>query len=199
VVFRGRLRLGEQRWNAAVVYPASYDAGAQVAVNAPGLPLGRHISPDGTLCLDHPRLGRLEPMIGAEAAARAERLWHLWASDREALAREEADAPDPRANYFTYEQDSLVLSADADTAGHTAGFTHLTATSLWPLRARVSRLRASHPAPAEIPLVPATDWFGGTTEVIAAWTRVSAAPPVGAAELLPWLREHHMRLTQTQA
>lgn len=198
VVFRGRLRLGEQRWDAAVVYPASYDTGAQVGVIAPGLPLGRHISPDGTLCLDHPRLGRLEPMIGAEAVVRAERLWHLSANDRETLAREEADAPDPRANYFNYEQDSLVLSADADTVGHTAGFAHLNATSLWPLRAHVSRLRASHPAAAEIPLVPPTDWFGGTTEVIAAWTRVPEAPPTGPGELVPWLRENHDGLIRSQ-
>src|SRR6185437_5644546 len=102
------LRLGDARWEAAVVYPASYGAGAQAAVIARGLPLGRHITPDGVLCLDHPRLGRLEPMIGAEAVIRAERLWHLWENDRETLELEEAEAPDPRANYFAYDTDSLV-------------------------------------------------------------------------------------------
>jgi molybdopterin/thiamine biosynthesis adenylyltransferase len=191
VVFRGNLRLGGQRCEAAVVYPASYGAGAQVAVIAPGLPLGRHISPDGTLCLDHPRLGQLDPMTGAEAVARAQRLWHMWQNDREALAREEADAPDPRANYFNYEQDSLVLSADADLAGHTRGYAHLNATSLWPLRARLARLCASHPGPAEITLAPSSDWFGGTTEVIAAWSRVHEPPPAKSDELMAWLHQHH--------
>ena len=35
-------------------------------------------------------------MYGAETAARAQRLWELWETDRDQLYREEADAPNPR-------------------------------------------------------------------------------------------------------
>lgn len=198
VVFRGHLRLGEKRSQAAVVYPASYGAGGQAAVIAPGLPLGRHISPDGMLCLDHPTFGNLAPMIGAEAVARAERLWDLWENDREGLAREEADTPDPRANYYTYAEGSVVLAGDADIAGHTQGYVHLRATNLWPLRAHLTKLRTTHPTSVEIPLVPASDCFGGTVELVGAWKRVPEPPPQPTDELIAWLHHDHEAFIQTQ-
>jgi molybdopterin/thiamine biosynthesis adenylyltransferase len=198
VVFRGHLRLGEKRSEAMVVYPASYGAGGQAAVIAPGLPLGRHISPDGTLCLDHPTLGRLEPMIGAEAVARAEHLWDLWENDRDGLAREEADTPDARANYYTYAEGSVVLAGDADLAGHTQGYVHLNATGLGPLRAHVTKLRATHPAAATIPLAPSSDFFGGSIEVVGAWKRVPDHPPERPDRLVAWLHEYHEPFVQAQ-
>jgi hypothetical protein len=198
VVFRGHLRLGEKRSEAFVVYPASYGAGGQVAVIAPGLGLGRHISPDGTLCLDHPTFGRLAPMIGAEAVARAEHLWDLWENDRDGLALEEADTPDPRANYYAYAEGSVVLAGDADIAEHTKGYVHLGARQLWPLRAHVTKLRASHPTPIEIQVAPPTDCFGGLVELVGAWTRVSDPPPQRTDELIAWLHAHHEAFVQAQ-
>jgi ThiF family len=198
VAFRGELRLGEKRSEAVVVYPASYGAGGQPAVIAPGLPLGRRISPDGALCLDHPKLGRLAPMTGAEVVARAERLWHLRENDRDALAREEADTPDPRANYFTYAEGSVILAGEAEVAGHIQGYVHLRATGLWPLRAHVTKLRATHPAAVEIPLAPPSDCFGGSTELVGAWKRVCDPPPQRTGELMAWLHGHHEAFVQAQ-
>ena len=105
VVFRGDLRLGAQRVPAEVRYPPSYIDDEPVVVISQALPIGRHRSPDGVLCLDHPVFGEVRPMDGAVAVQRAERLWSLWENDREQLRREEADAPDPRANYYVHEPD----------------------------------------------------------------------------------------------
>jgi molybdopterin/thiamine biosynthesis adenylyltransferase len=198
VLFRGQLRLGDQRCDAAVLYPASYGAGGQAAVIAPELPLGRHISPDGTLCLDHPRLGRLEPMIGAEAVARAEHLWDLWENDRYGLAREEADTPDPRANYYSYAEDSVVISGGANVAGHTQGYVHLRANELSPLRAHVTEVRATVPSAVHIPMAPPSDWFAGNIEIVGAWRRVSDPPPQRTEALIAWLHAHHEAFVQTQ-
>ena len=60
-------------------------------------------------------------MCGAEAVLRAERLWELWENDREKLAEEEADAPDPAANYYQYQPDSGVVLIDVELGGAEKG------------------------------------------------------------------------------
>src|SRR5581483_5958254 len=85
VIFRGDLRLNERRVPAEVRYPPAYADDEPVVVYAPALPVGRHRSRDGLLCLDHPVLGETSGMAGAEAVQRAERLWWLWENDREQL------------------------------------------------------------------------------------------------------------------
>jgi hypothetical protein len=54
VVFRGDLRLDDRRVAVEVRYPPSYGEGEPVVVIAKPLPIGRHRTLDGVLCLDHP-------------------------------------------------------------------------------------------------------------------------------------------------
>jgi hypothetical protein len=198
VVFRGRLRLGERRVPASVVYPPSYAFGGHPAVVAPELPVDRHRTHEGTLCLDHPVFGESAPMCGAEAVTRAERLWHLWENDREQLEREEADAPDPKANYYDYGADSAVGFIDVDIAHGTGGYFTLNARSLAPLRAVMTGVRVTHPQPATIIPRIGLDALAGPLEVYGAWRRVDRAPPFTAAELRPWLDESHAALVRQQ-
>lgn len=191
VVFRGVLRLGERTTPASVHYPPAYAAGAHPVVVAPELRLGRHRAPDGTLCLDHPVLGETAPMYGAEAAARARRLWELWETDREQLHREEADAPDPRANYYAYAPDSAVTLIDVDVSGLESGFFRLAALQFAPLRAGVTEVRATTPTAAAMSPGPGIDSFAGPLEVNGAWRRVDSAPPFSLSELLAYVATHH--------
>jgi molybdopterin/thiamine biosynthesis adenylyltransferase len=191
VVFRGVLRFGEQTTPASVHYPPAYAAGAQPAVFAPQLRLGRHQGPDGSLCLDHPILGESTPMYGAEAAARAERLWELWETDRDQLYLEEADAPDPRANYYDYAPDTALTMIDVDITGCDAGFLDLGATQLVPLRAGVVRVRATAPSPASFSAGTPIESFAGPMELHGAWRRVPEAPPFTHRELRRWVSAHH--------
>lgn len=119
-VFRGELRFGERRCSTDIVYPSGYLAGHHPVVIVPDLPVGRHKGPGGVLCTDHPVLGVTTAMVGAEAAKRAERLWHLSKEDPDALREEEADAPEPRVGWYAYEPGSAVLMADVDVNGHRA-------------------------------------------------------------------------------
>jgi molybdopterin/thiamine biosynthesis adenylyltransferase len=191
VVFHGLLRLGERTTPASVHFPPAYASGAHPVVVAPELRLGRHQAPDGTLCLDHPVLGQAAPMYGAEAAARAQRLWELWETDREQLRREEADAPDPRANYYEYAPDSAVLLIDVDVAGFESGFFRLGALQVAPLRGGVTEVRATTPNAAVMTPGPAIDSFAGPLEINGAWRRVDSAPPFSVAELRDYVTGHH--------
>lgn len=198
VVFRGVLRLGERTSPATVVFPPAYGAGAQPVVMAPELRLGRHQAPSGALCLDHPVLGHSAPMYGAEAAARAQRLWDLHENDPVQLAREEADAPDPRTNYYAYEEGSAVILADADVTGYERGYISLAATQARPLRAGVTSIRATRPAAAAFAPGDLIAPFAGATEIHGPWIRLPAPPPVRPEELVEWLKAEHRALVDKQ-
>lgn len=198
VVFRGNLRLGERNSPAAVIYPPAYDAGQHPVVVAPEIDIGRHRAPDGALCLDHPVLGEVAPMCGAEAVERAERLWGLWEHDRALLHDEEADAPDPWRNYVEHAGESAVLVDLPDTAGD-RGYFDLGLSSLNPLRGSLLGLRQTHPEPREIAAVPASIVpLAGARRVEGAWVRLDSPPPdPRLPALYGWLQsEHRAMLTQ---
>ena len=194
VVFRGRLRLGDRTTAASVYYPPSYSVGGHPIVVAPELGLPRHQDPAGALCLDHPVLGETAPMYGAEAVVRAERLWWLWENDRDQLAREEADAPDPRANYFAYQPDSAVTLLDADVTGFDAGYIRLGASELRPFRAGVAQIRTTEPTGSVLDPPSGIDSFLGAYEINGVWIRVPEPPPPTDDGLKHWALEHHQGL-----
>lgn len=165
VVFRGELRLGAQATPASVHYPPAYGAGAHPTVIAPKLDLGRHQGPDGGLCLDHPVLGETVPMYGGEAALRAQRLWDLWENDREQLDLEEADAPDPRANYYEHAEESAITLIDVDVSGFEAGYFQLGALELVPMRAGVREVRTQEPTASTLPPSPGIESFVGPYDI----------------------------------
>jgi molybdopterin/thiamine biosynthesis adenylyltransferase len=198
VTFGGDLRLGERRSPSSVMYPPAYDVGGHPTVIAPDLRLGRHQNPDGVLCLDHPVFGETHPMYGAEAVERAERLWDLWENDRDRLHREEADAPDPRSNYYPYAPESAVVLIDVDVSGSDAGFVHLAALQTEPLRAAVTTVRASHPEPKTIGGGPGIESFAGPIEINGVWSRLDEAPPVERQAFYDWAKANHRRLIDDQ-
>lgn len=190
VVFRGALRLGNRTTPASVHYPPAYGVGGHPTVVAPELRLGRHQDPTGALCLDHAVLGQTAPMYGAEAVERAERLWHLWENDRDQLANEEADAPDPRANYYEYSRDSAVALIDIDVSGFDGGYFRLGAHGLKPFRAGIGEVRTAEPTESTLVTSAGVASFVGPYEINGRWIRVSEAPPATHRELEPWVREH---------
>lgn len=198
VVFRGVLRLDGRATPATVHYSPAYAAGANPVVVAPELRLGRHQTTGGTLCLDHPRPGSVEPMCGAEAVERAQELWRLWEGDRESLAVLEADAPDPRSIHYAYEASSAVVFADADVAGLDAGFLRLDATQLTPLRAAVTEVRATVPAVSTHAPGRVVETFVGDTELRCPWRRLRDAPPLRSGELVRWLVDEQEALVLQQ-
>jgi molybdopterin/thiamine biosynthesis adenylyltransferase len=198
VVFRGVLRLDDETTPADVHYPPGYAAGAHPIVTTPDLDLGRHQAPDGSLCLDHPVFGETQPMYGAEAAGRAQRLWGLCVNDREQLRIEEADAADPRANYYDYEPESAIVMIDTDVAGYDAGFVTLAVTELRPLRAGVTQVRATLPTVAESTPGPLVQPFAGKLQVICPWRRIDEPPPVKMPALGAWLEENHRQVVEDQ-
>jgi molybdopterin/thiamine biosynthesis adenylyltransferase len=156
-------------------------------VIAAALPIGRHRTPEGALCLDHPVLGDVRPMGGAEAVQRAERLWWLWENDRDALHAEEADAPDPRANYYVHEPATAVAFTDADVTGLREGEFRVNVVSLRPCRGGVTWLRATSPRMQEIPLGRDRAVLAGDFGVGGFWRRVDSAPRgQTAAEVHRW-------------
>jgi len=197
VVFRGQLRLEDGRSHAQVVYPPGFDLGEHPVVIAPALDVGRHRSPNGLLCLDHSILGESEPMSGAEAIERAERLWWLWENDRAQLSVEEADAPDPWANYIDHTPATSLTMIDAHVEGAERGYLHFGLTSLYPLRGALQKLRVTHPAATtvEIP-VEVNAVLRGQFELTAPWLRLAARPPVAdLAGAVRWLHSEHRALT----
>ena len=191
VVFRGELRLGNRTTPASVHYPPAYGAGAHPTVVAPELKLGRHQEPDGGLCLDHPVLGEMAPMYGGEAVLRAQRLWDLWENDRAQLALREADAADPRANYYEYAPESAITLIDVDVTGFESGYFRLGALELAPMRAGVAQVRTQEPTVSTLPSGSGIESFVGAYEINGAWKRVDEPPPFTLAELKPWVDAHH--------
>jgi hypothetical protein len=198
VVFRGQLRFGEERTPAFVVYPPGFHLGEHPVVVAPELDIGRHRSPEGILCLDHVVLGESDPMSGAEAVERAERLWMLWTTDRAQLREEEADAPDPWSNYVRYTAGTAIAMVDADVAGGTRGYIHIGLTSLYPLRGSLLKLRITHPTSqtAAIPEDP-NAVLRGSYELTGPWLRLSEHPPAAnEAAVVEWLQRDHRALVE---
>lgn len=197
VIFRGELRLGDRRHAALVFYPPAYDQEAQPQVIAPGLPLGRHISGDGALCLDHAVFGATTAMTGAEAVERAERLWHLWEYDQAQLEREEAEAPDPRANLIAYEEGSALVVVDQDLAGTRQGVIRIGVTQPVPLRGGLVGLRVSDPDRGELDVLPANKVFAGRALVCGLWKRIGEQPPRGEADAIrSWAEARHQELIE---
>lgn len=191
VVFRGDLRLNDDRVPAEVRYPPSYGDGEPVVVIAGMLPIGRHRTIGGQLCLDHPVLGEVRPMGGAEAVQRAERLWWLWENDRETLRAEEADGPDPRANYYVHDMSTAVAIADADVTGLTEGELRVNVVSLAPFRGGVTWLRSSAPTIRDVPLNRDEAVLAGEFGVGGFWRRVDLAPSgMTAADVHRWVKEN---------
>lgn len=195
VVFRGDLRLGERTSPALVIYPPAYDAGQHPVVVAPRLDIGRHRDPNGALCLDHPVLGTMAPMCGAEAVERAESLWRLWEQDRATLHAEEADAPDPWANYVDYAEESAVVVDLPDPAGE-SGYMDLVLSSLAPFRGSLLRLRQTHPEPREMAAPPeSVALLSGEYQLQGTWKRLDVPPPdPRLVTLYGWLEGEHSAL-----
>jgi len=199
VVFRGELRLGDRTTPAAVHYPPAYGAGAHPAVFAPKLRLGRHQSPHGELCLDHAVFGETAPMYGGEAALRAQRLWDLRENDPKELARREADAPDPRTNYYEFTRDSAVTLIDVNVSGFEEGDLLLGALQIAPLRAALSRVRTTRPTQTTVRLATSAQPFGGNYAMTGVWRRVDSPPPVTLAEFVAWAKNNYGQLIDEQA
>lgn len=194
VAFRGDLRLegSDGRSPAVVVYPPSFHLGEQPVVLAPELDIGRHRGPNGMLCLDHAVFGSPEPMSGAEAVQRAERLWWLWENDREQLSEEEADAPDPWANYVQHTPASAVSFVDLTLEpDDRSGFIDIDVSSLAPFRGSVQALRVMKPRVVRRDAT-AHDLFAGGPELSGPWIRLDARPSVAADhEASDWIATNH--------
>jgi hypothetical protein len=193
VAFRGQLRQEGRTSGALVVYPPGFDVGEHPVVVAPELPVGRHRAPNGLLCLDHPILGESEPMSGPEAVERAERLWWLWENDRDALAAEEADAPDPYANYVDHTPATALILADVDVAGFDRGYIHFGLTSLYPLRGSLRQVRTTHPRARTVALPDAPNGvLRGEFELNGPWVRIPEHPPgTTVTEIIEWMKREH--------
>lgn len=196
VVFDGELRLDDRRVAAKVIYPPAYAQGEPVAVVAPELPIGRHKAPNGLLCLEHPVFGDTSDMTGAEAVERAERLWYLWENDREQLRVEEADAPDPRANYYAHEPGSAVVLVDADVDGHDSGWLRVGLTSLVPFRAGLVALAAREPKARDLTVAAANRPFAGEWEMCGFWRRVEPVDAYTAADVFAYASNAHADLLE---
>ncbi len=197
VVFSGELRRGAKRHPAQVVLPPAFLHGAQAHVLAPGLPIGRHVAPDGGLCLDHPVGGELAHLRGREAVELAERLWLLWDEDRPALEAQEARAPDPHSHYVAYYPGSAVLFADVDVRGDQSGILRVGLSSASPYRGAVAGLRVDEPDVGELPIAAANASLVGPLQAVGAWRRLNAPPPGHTIEkLAPWVELRHGDLLQ---
>jgi molybdopterin/thiamine biosynthesis adenylyltransferase len=187
VVFVGHLRLGERSVPAKVLYPPAYDKDAQPLVVAPTLPVGRHKGVGGALCLDHPVLGELHAMSGAEAVKRAENLWWYWENDRERLRELEADAPDPRAAQVLYEPKSAIVLTDVELGDGERGVLKLGLSQIKPGRGAVTGVRIDEPDRGELALATANALFAGPREVVGVWKRIDDRPPRGDSDkIVAW-------------
>lgn len=195
VVFAGELRRGLRRHPAQVFYPPAFLHGAQAQVRAPGLPIGRHIAPDGTLCLDHPIGGELEYLRGREAVKLAERLWELWDEDRAGLEEQEARAPDPHSNYTAYHPGSAVVLTDVNLDGGHRGVLRVGLSSVTPYRGAITGLRVDDPDRGELAIAPASTTLAGALQAIGVWRRLEAPPPgYEIEELTRWAERAHADL-----
>lgn len=188
VVFRGQLRLGEQRTPALLVFPPAYLSGEHPVVVAPELDVGRHRNAEGLLCLTHDALGGGPPMYGAEAIERAEGLWDLWVNDRERLHAEEADAPDPWANYVAHTPGTALTIIDLDITDAEQGYLRANVESLIPFRGAVAQVRTTHPEARTTDLERRV--IEGALEVKGSWKRLAAHPPDATAHgITLWLHD----------
>ncbi len=195
VVFAGELRRGLRRHPAQVAYPPAFLHGAQAQVRAPGLPIGRHIAPDGTLCLDHPIGGELEHLRGREAVKLAERLWELWDEDRAGLEGQEARAPDPHSNYTAYHPGSAVVLADVNLDGGRHGVLRVGLSRVAPYRGAITGLRVDDPDRGDVDIAPANTIFAGALQAIGVWRRLDAPPPgYEIVQLARWAEGAHAYL-----
>jgi molybdopterin/thiamine biosynthesis adenylyltransferase len=198
VVFSGELRRGSKRHPAQVVLPPAFLYGAQAHVLAPGLPIGRHIAPDGGLCLDHPVGGELAHLRGREAVQLAERLWQLWEEDRPSLEAHEARAPDPHSHYTAYYPGSAVTFADVDVGGGQCGILRVGLSSASPFRGAVTGLRVDEPDVGELPIAPANSPLAGPLQAVGVWRRLDGPPPGHTIEeLAPWVDRAHGDLLES--
>ncbi len=192
VVFRGGLRFHDERCTATVIYPSAYAAGEQPAVYAPGMPITRHKGEGGLLCLDHTVFGDAAPMTGAEAVERAEELWRLTIEDPGRLREQEADAPEPRADGYHFETDSIAFLFDVDVAAHNSGVVRLGATHAQPFRAALLGLAVDEPTHTELAIAGQNQLFRGDASVCGFWRRVDGPPPgPDATTVAAWARHHH--------
>ena len=198
VVFRGELRFHEERCAATVIYPPAYAAGEQPAVYAPNMPIVRHKrAEDGLLCLDHTVFGERAPMTGAEAVERAEELWRLTIEDPDKLREQEADAPEPRAEMYFFDEDSIAFLFDADVQGHDSGVVRLGASHARPFRAALLGLAVDEPHHTELPVADENQLFRGDARVCGLWRRVDAPPPGPHAKTVAdWAATNHQDLVE---
>lgn len=198
VVFRGHLRQGKRRIPAEVRYPPSYGEDEPVVLIATSLPIGRHRNPDGIVCLDHPVNGAMQPMGGACAVLRAERLWWLWENDRAQLHAEEADAPDPRANYYDHDRETAITLTDVDVTSMEDGHLGLRVGSLRPFRGAVIHVQAREPRDVEVDVPAERIVLAGQLGIVGSWRRVASAPEgFTAQEVHAWARRAHPDLIGT--
>jgi molybdopterin/thiamine biosynthesis adenylyltransferase len=192
VVYRGELRFHDERFAATVVYPPAYAAGEQPAVYAPDMPIERHKRHDGLLCLDHTVFGERAPMTGAEAVERAEELWALSIENPDALRAQEADAPEPRADAYYFEEGSIAFLFDVDVSEHDSGVVRLGASHAQPFRASLLGVAVDAPEHTELRVADENVLFRGDASVCGLWQRVDAPPPgPQATTVAAWAREHH--------
>lgn len=195
VRFTGDLRLDEHRHLAEVILPPAFDCGADAIVRAPGLAIGRHIGPDGSLCLDHPTDGHTEWLRGAEAVTLAQSLWQLSIENPDGLRDAEARAPDPYSQHVAHELNSAVIIADADVTGAARGVIRIGLSG--PSRGALIGLRVDAPDERELDIAQANRAFAGPAEACGLWTRIDAPPPVtDAADILAWATGHHGPLVE---
>lgn len=197
LVFQGELRFRDERCAATVIYPPAYAAGEQPAIYAPGMPIVRHKRDDGLLCLDHNVFGGAAPMTGAEAIERAEELWRLTIEDPDALREQEADAPDPRADGYYFEPDSITFLFDLDVEGHGSGVVRVGAGYAQPFRAALLGLAVDEPQHTELAIAGENMLFRGDASVCGLWRRVDTPPPgPDAITVAAWARQHHGDLVE---
>lgn len=197
VVFRGELRFRGERSVATVIYPSAYAAGEQPAVYAPDMPIIRHKRGDGLLCLDHTVFGKRAPMTGAEAVERAEELWRLTIDNPAALREQEADAPEPRADNYYFEPDSIAFMFDVGVEGRDSGVVRLGASYERPFRAALLGVADDEPQHTELPVADQNMLFRGDASVCGLWRRVGAPPPgPEATTVATWARQHHGDLVE---
>lgn len=89
-------------------------------------------------------------------------------------------------------------SSRLDVSGSDRGYVDLGATELDPLRAGVTRVRATSPAAKSVPLGPGGDSFVGSVDLHGPWVRLAEPPPTGRGPLRDWAIENHRGLIDEQ-
>lgn len=194
VVFRGRLRRGNARCEAFVVYPAGYAAGEQPSVYAIGLSLDEHWRPsDGLLCLDQSVFGEKTPLTGAEAVESAEELWRLSVEDPQKLRELSPVTPEPIAPWFHYETSSAVYLLDVDVPEEGEGWFRLKVQSTTPVRGALDQWGFGLQGEGDLlDVAAANNHFAERERLVGFWRRI-AEPPEGLSpeDVFGWARSNH--------